>query len=216
MASSSKRCRRKGSSYLSSATCFLTVAQRQRARCIAERRCPQPQGRNGNAGYYGLTPDQRKKILVGAFTESVRQLGGYQYVAETTVLRPLSDRPLYCLCYATRHEKGIEVFRDCQVAALNAQSKTRATGKVRHFASSSGQTELFDSLHDMGPDDTVAYLERERRKAEGAIRELAPKSPDHIAYRKLWPLVLSRHVVRLKDVNDICANRAAGEKRNVG
>src|SRR6266513_1050803 len=40
-------------------------------------------------------------------------------------LRPLKDRTLYCLFYATRHPKGIEVFRDCQIAALNTQAKTR-------------------------------------------------------------------------------------------
>jgi three-Cys-motif partner protein len=54
----------------------------------------------------GLTPDQRKTILVDAFAESLAQLGSYKYVAETTILRPLRDRTLYCLFYATRHPVG--------------------------------------------------------------------------------------------------------------
>jgi three-Cys-motif partner protein len=70
----------------------------------------------------GATPEDRKAILVDAFGESLAKIGAYDYVAETTVLRPLSDRPLYCLCYATRHPKGIEVFRDCQVQALEEQA----------------------------------------------------------------------------------------------
>ena len=98
----------------------------------------------------GLTSDQRKAILVGGFSKSLRKLGKYEYVAETTVLRPLKDRPLYCLFYATRHQTGIEVFRDCQVKALMEQSKTRAATKVRHAETSSGQKEIFQSLHDMG------------------------------------------------------------------
>jgi len=65
-----------------------------------------------------VTPGERKAILVEAFGRSLKQLGNYDYVAETTVLRPLKDRPLFCLFYATRHPKGIEVFRDCQVDAL--------------------------------------------------------------------------------------------------
>jgi three-Cys-motif partner protein len=153
-----------------------------------------------------LTPDERKKILFEAFEESLRKLGGYEYVAETEVLRPLKDRTLYCLFYATRHERGIQVFRDCQVNALNTQSKTRAAGKLRYEAYSSGQNELFSSLHDMGPDDTEKLLTRERQAAEATIRELIPKSPDHITYGKLWPVVLSRHMVRLTDVNEICAD----------
>ncbi|UPJ50464.1 hypothetical protein IVB30_03280 [Bradyrhizobium sp. 200] len=150
-----------------------------------------------------LLPDQRKEILAGAFSESLKRLGGYQYVAETTVLRPLRDRPLYCLFYASRHEKGIAVFRDCQVAALNAQSKTRAAHKVKHEATSSGQSEMFESMHDMSPDDTAVFLNRERATARSAILDLTPLAPG-TTYQKLWPLVLSRHVVRLTDVNAIC------------
>ncbi|MBV9249508.1 MAG: three-Cys-motif partner protein TcmP [Acetobacteraceae bacterium] len=37
-----------------------------------------------------ITPEHRKKILVESFSESLMQLGRYQYVAETTVLRPLT------------------------------------------------------------------------------------------------------------------------------
>lgn len=150
-----------------------------------------------------LSPDERKEILADAFSESLKQLGGYQYVAETTVLRPLRDRPLYCLFYATRHEKGIGVFRDCQVAALNEQSKTRAAHKVKHEVSSSGQSELFESMHDMGPDDTAAFLERERAASRTTILSLTPAAPG-ATYRMLWPIVLSRHVVRLTDVNAMC------------
>src|SRR5262249_33993836 len=107
----------------------------------------------------GLGSEGRKAVLVDAFGKTLSRLGNYAYVAETTVLRPLRDRPLYCLFYATRHPKGIEVFRDCQVKALTEQSKTRATTKVRHAETSSGQKELFQSLHDMGPDELIAFLD---------------------------------------------------------
>jgi three-Cys-motif partner protein len=164
------------------------------------------------AGRDGLTSDQRKETLVGAFSDSLRQLGGYDYVLETTILRPLRDRPLYCLIYATRHERGIAAFRDCQIMAMITQSKTRAAGKVKHAASSSGQAEFFDTMHDMGPDDTTAYLERERKNVAASVLELSPKSPEHIIYKKLWVEVLRRHVVRLTDVNAICATmRKSGE-----
>jgi hypothetical protein len=159
----------------------------------------------------GLTSDQRKAILVGGFSKSLRKLGKYEYVAETTVLRPLKDRPLYCLFYATRHQTGIEVFRDCQVKALMEQSKTRAATKVRHAETSSGQKEIFQSLHDMGPDELVSFLEAQRAEAEKTLLQLTPKTPGSILYEKLWPQVLARHVVRLPDVNKMAATlRDAG------
>jgi three-Cys-motif partner protein len=159
----------------------------------------------------GLTSDGRKAILVEAFALNLGHFGSYEYVAETTVLRPVKDRPLYCLFYATRHPKGIEVFRDCQAEALKEQSKTRAATKVKHAEAKTGQAEIFQSLHDMGPDDLTAYQESERHAAEQTLLSLTPLEPASITYDKLWPLVLVRHVVRRTDVNQI-----AGRLRREG
>ncbi len=153
----------------------------------------------------GLSSDERKAILVEAFASNLAHFGNYTYVAETTVLRPVRDRPLYCLFYATRHEKGLEVFRDCQAEALKEQSKTRAATKVKHAEAKTGQTEIFQSLHDMGPDDLTAFQRGERAAAEQTLLKLTPEEPDAIRYGKLWPLVLAQNVVRRIDINAIAA-----------
>jgi three-Cys-motif partner protein len=156
-------------------------------------------------GHYGLSMDDRKDVLVGAFGDSLKQIGGYPYVAEITVLRPLTDRALYCLLYGSRHEIGISVFRDCQMAALKTQAATRAEGKVRDKAARSGQTEMFESLLDMAPDKTQAMLDEQKRRATELVRELTPRAPQSIPYRTLWATVLAKHAVRRTDVNAICA-----------
>ena len=154
----------------------------------------------------GLSSEERKGILVEAFASNLAHFGKYEYVAETTVFRPVEDRPLYCLFYATRHPKGIEVFRDCQFEALKAQSKTRAAAKVRRTKERSGQAEIFQSLHDMGPDDLMKFLEIEHRAAEQTLLKLAPGEPNAVLYEKLWPAVLARHVVRKTHVNQVAAH----------
>lgn len=159
-----------------------------------------------------LNSSERKTILVGAFTESLARLGNYQYVAETTILRPLKDRPIYCLCYATRNQHGIAVFRDCQVKALTEQATTRAMSKMKHATASTGQGEFFESLYEMGPNELTSFLDSERQQAKDTLIELTPKAPNFILYQTLWPQVLLRHVVRLPDVNKIAAQlRASGE-----
>jgi three-Cys-motif partner protein len=159
-----------------------------------------------------LTSDARKTILVGAFNESLAQLGGYNYVAETTVLRPLKDRPLYCLCYATRHRAGIKVFRDCQMKALQEQAAARAGARLKHTEVTSGQNELFESLHDMGPDKLDTALKREKSAARDTLLALTPEAPGVIKYEDLWPQVLSRHIVRLTELNALAAElRKSGE-----
>lgn len=155
---------------------------------------------------------ERKDILVGAFTESLARLGNYPYVAETTILRPLKDRPLYCLCYATRNHHGIEVFRDCQVKALVEQAKTRAATKIKYAEASTGQGEFFKILYEIGPNELASFLQKERAQAKNTLFELTPQAPDFVRYKSLWPRVLLRHVVRLPDVNKVAAELRADRK----
>jgi hypothetical protein len=69
----------------------------------------------------------------------------------------------------------------------------------------SGQKEMFTSLHDMGPNEAATLRADAKKAAEALVLELTPKAPDHTIYKKLWPAVLTKHAVRLTDVNSICA-----------
>jgi len=153
----------------------------------------------------GATSEDRKSILVEAFGQSLAKIGSYEFVAETTVLRPLSDRALYCLCYATRHPKGIEVFRDCQLKALQEQAKTRAATKIRHAETVSGQREIFESLHEMAPNELEQNLAAAKVAAEKTLLDLCPVAPDTARYAEVWPRVLAKHVVRLPDINQMAS-----------
>ena len=104
----------------------------------------------------------------------MKQIGKYNYVVPTEVLRPLRERTLYCLFYATRHESGLAAFRECQTKALDAQAATRAALKLKQDANASGQSELFTSLHDMGPNETAALRATAKKAAEGAVLQLCP------------------------------------------
>jgi hypothetical protein len=158
------------------------------------------------------TPEKRKAILVQAFAECLKKLGAYDYVAETTVLRPTDDRPLYCLFYATRHKTGIEVFRDSQVKALVEQSTTRASTKLKHTETKTGQIEFFESLNDMGPEDLVPFLRAQRSEAEKTFLRLIPRAPNALRYDQLWPEVLAQHVVKHADVNQFAARLRAEQQ----
>jgi hypothetical protein len=87
--------------------------------------------------------------------------------------------------------------------ALTEQSITRAATKVSSAETSSGQKELFQSLHDMGPDEFTTFIAEEQAAAEKTLAELTPAQPNAITYERLWPQVLARHVVLLPDVNKI-------------
>lgn len=151
-------------------------------------------------------PDERKAVLVDAFTDCLAAAGHYKHICETTILRPERDRPLYSLFYGTRHDTGLEVFRDCQVKALEIQASTRAATKVDIAAQRTGQSELFDTLHEMSGNEANIFLERELVTAREAFIALAPtRAGPLLLYRDLWPQILARHVVRKTNVNKLAA-----------
>ena len=150
--------------------------------------------------------DERKAVLTGAFTECLTVAGKYKHVCETTILRPDRDRPLYSLFYGTRHDTGLEVFRDCQVKALEAQAKTRAATKVGSAERRTGQSELFETLHEMSGNEASTFLDAELANARETLVALAPdRSGPILLYKDLWPQILARHVVRKTSVNKLAA-----------
>src|SRR5260370_41341409 len=97
--------------------------------------------------------------------------------------------------YGTRHDTGLEVFRDSQVKALAAQASTRAATKVDSAERRPGQHELFESLHEKSGNEAQQFLDRERAKSRDPLLTLTPYYPSSIAYRHLWPKVLASHVI---------------------
>jgi hypothetical protein len=116
-----------------------------------------------------------------------------------------SERPtslLLILCDASSHwHKGVPRLPNQGLGTI----KDSRCNKVKHAETSTGQGEIFQSLHDMGPDELTAFLQSQRAEAEKTFLELAPEMPCSILYELLWPQVLTRHVVRLTDVNQIGA-----------
>ena len=166
-------------------------------------------GRMPDAGQ--RAPDARKRALVRGFAEALGRVGQYRFVADVDVLRPMRDRTLYFLVYGTRRPKGIEVFRDCHIDALQRQSEMRGRMKIEGREKKSGQFELLASTYDMGPDRSSVSLPLEEQRARQMLLNLVPDEGAGARWDSVWPVVLARCVIRLKDLR-----RIANEYRKQG
>jgi len=147
----------------------------------------------------------RKRILIQAFREVLRQKGGYPYVAEMPVLRPMKDRTLYSLVYATHSPTGIKVFRDCQTRTLREQDSVRQTTKLAAATAVTGQGDMFATNHGLGPDPVTEFLNEERRLARNSLMQ-GMGGVAHRRYQEVWPDILTRHAVRLPELNEMVAD----------
>lgn len=169
-------------------------------------------GRLDEALPAGVDPaDHRKTVLVDIFSSSLRKIGGYRHVAETTVLRPTIARPLYSLVYGTRSAIGLEVFRNCQIKALAKQDEVRGVAKLNAAVKATAQGELWSSFGELAPDPSKAFLNDEEQAAKSALLEVVPKAPSSILWRDVWPAVMERHVVGRARINQM-----ANELRKAG
>jgi three-Cys-motif partner protein len=160
--------------------------------------------------------EHRKGVMIGAFSTTLARQGGYVHVAETTVLRPTVDRPLYSLVYGTRSPTGLEVFRDCQIKALHRQDMARGIAKLNAAVASSRQDELFGSLSEMAADPTDAFINGEAARALTMLQDLAPPAPATAVWGEIWPKILERCVVRKSQLNALAGNlRKSGQLKFV-
>ena len=149
------------------------------------------------------TSEMRKRAIVEAFERAVSKVGGYKYVADVDVRRPDRNRTLYFLVYGTRQPPGIEVFRDCHVKSLGVQADIVGRKQVEKQAAKSSQLELLGSMQEMAPDPNKVFLTDQMEQARRLLLDTVPISGAGVAWGRVWPQILAKHVIRLTDLNKI-------------
>ena len=101
----------------------------------------------GSDEFRELPPDlfgqEREDRIVQTYMKSLGQTGTFKYVCAAIVLNPKKDATHFHLIYATRHWKGVEVFKKTERKAMEVQEKLHAEAQQRLRENRDGQGELF-------------------------------------------------------------------------
>jgi three-Cys-motif partner protein len=146
-------------------------------------------------------PATRKEALLACFKDAVKKVFGFRYVADVDIRHASKDRTLYFLVYGTREPAGIEVFRDSQVKALEAQAEAagqRTQGKRAEM----GMNSLFGTDWEAPSVNHRQFLEQQRQNARDALLVLAANEPG-LLWKDTWPRLLADHAIRKTDANQI-------------
>jgi three-Cys-motif partner protein len=175
----------------------------------------------------GLSGTEREQKLDRLAAETLQVTGGYTYAPVITVDKPLHDRPLYKLIFLSRHSKGLEVFRDSEEKALDAQATARSVSKARRRDDNSPVGDLFGDGADAIPNDRSSLIKR-RSQAQAPIRlkeSLIGAGKAGITWSGVWPPILDdfsvtrswlgRHVNGLRKSNQILAPGWPSERTQI-
>jgi three-Cys-motif partner protein len=142
------------------------------------------------------------------FRDTLRKIGGFEFVVSTKIDRSTTDRPHFFLAYGTKSLAGLEAFRDTEYAALRAHARDRADAKERKREDKYGLRDLFPGnladAQEATIDDIVA--EQKALAADDLLATLSSSGPQH--FSQVWPALLQTCMLRVTNVKDVCVELA--------
>jgi three-Cys-motif partner protein len=160
---------------------------------------------------------RREEAIVEFYCERLAQIGRFQYVTFTRILKPILDQTYFYLIYATRNSKGLVEFRKVEEQAVAEQEKVRLDAKDAARLERTGQFGLF-SAAEMGSGSTPFTDDRAIRlpQAEAKLRQFLDRQK-RIEYDDALGLMLQVPLVFEHDVKAIVARlQTAGYLRIEG
>jgi three-Cys-motif partner protein len=154
-----------------------------------------------------LSGQDREDAMVFAYAERLAEVGGYRFVSTALVQNPIVDRTYYHLVYATRHIKGIEVFKTAERKALKLAPTIRAKAKNRRQEAKTGQSSLFSPEDLPDTDHLLKLQEHFEQKAEDALRERL-EGRNEVSYDDLYALAMRFPIVQEPFLCDWLADHA--------
>ena len=148
----------------------------------------------------GLSGDQRDDAMVRLYAERVQKAGDYSYVCYTPVLHREEDNTYFHLIYASRHEKGVEVFKDAERQAVSVMERKRGEAQQAR-RTADGQSLLFGSeqMHDPAYYSGLrgVYLDRAKREVQAAFERQSLRD-----YDEAWRLAMKHPLVWERDLKE--------------
>jgi hypothetical protein len=161
-----------------------------------------------------LSGTELEFAVVRKYCDLVKREGGFSYVCALPVMKPDSDAFNFYLIYATRHPKGVEVFKSVEKRTEEQTHLVRADVQLRQRQEKTGNLELFGA--------PVLYRERKyqqlaednRKRAKKRVCELLSASGE-VSYDDCWAEALQFPAVYQSDLRDWLAEWEKAERLHV-
>jgi three-Cys-motif partner protein len=148
----------------------------------------------------GLSGNDLDDALADEYRNALRREGNFKYVLPAIVLHPEIDRMHFHLIYATRHPKGVEVFKDTEKQAMAEMEKAREQAQRRKREERTGQQELFFAAH--GAPEGQYYNSLWDRYLDISKQNVLSLLHQHgrVSYDDAWLLALNQPLVWESDL----------------
>ncbi|AMV29992.1 hypothetical protein VT84_36705 [Gemmata sp. SH-PL17] len=160
-------------------------------------------------------PQDREDELFTTYANRIREVGAFEFVCPAVVLHPASERTFFHLIYATRHRRGVEVFKQVEKDAFFFQEEIRAGAKEAEQIRKTGQGSLFAEEEAKLPSfRAITLRERYLAAALRRVNELRV-GRKQVPYDEIWDAALAFPLVWESDVKEWVAEQKRVGRINV-
>src|SRR5205085_3178279 len=143
---------------------------------------------------------EREEAAVEEYCRSLREICRFRYVSQAVILDASKERVRYYFVFATNSLHGIEVFKNAEAQAAEAQDE------IRHETKLQKQAQFGLPFGGPAPKSSKAlalqkrYLSLLRQKIENTLRNSRSGA---ISYDELYGEAMSFPLITESDLNDI-------------
>jgi three-Cys-motif partner protein len=156
-----------------------------------------------------LEGEEQEDEIVRSYANSVRHAGRFNYVCTLPVMKPDKDSFHFHMIYATRHDRGVEVFKETEKSVIPFMHETRAEAQERRRFEQSGQSSMFPAEARYQEKRFTRFQLRNVELAKGHLREQLKLSHE-ILFDDAWATVMQYSAVSLADLHDWLREWEAG------
>jgi three-Cys-motif partner protein len=142
-----------------------------------------------------------ESAIVEKYCERIKREGKFEYVCSLPVMNPDMDSFNFHLIYATRHMKGVKVFKDVERRTEEKTHKIRAELQQKDRQSKSGNLELFSPDVQYREDCYQRLARTNKEQARDAVRILI-ETRRRIDYDACWGEALQFSTVYEKNLRE--------------
>jgi three-Cys-motif partner protein len=148
-----------------------------------------------------LEGEEQEDEIVRSYANSVRSAGQFKYVCTLPVMKPDQDSFHFHMIYGTRHERGVEVFKETEKHVIPFMHETRAQAQERRNLEKSGQTAMFDPLTRYREKKFTRFQLKNIDLAKRTLREQLELLRE-IPYENAWAIAMQYPTVLLSDLHE--------------
>lgn len=135
----------------------------------------------------GLSGLDREDALVKEYQKNVLTEGKFKFSCSAIVLHPEFDRTRFHLIYATRHPKGVKVFKEAEKTAMQQMQNVRGDVRQRKHEKDEQRALLPDMWRDSSYFDSLRQRYTQKAKKAVHARLIATT---RLPYDRAWEIAL--------------------------